>query len=1821
MSNGLRTTGLDYGDLVEVIGHYPKDGVGPLTTGRCTFQQFQSLLLGSTALVGMRFIALEGRVGTAETTIATHTGQITALQSSQSVGYFVYDTLAQLNANLVPVANSRAEVTSDGNNNGYYVKVGATGTGSWSRKSTDTFTGISQSVLTLKNLAAPATEYFGGLPIALDWGGVLGVVRTAYIPQQFYSASLKGGQVGPLTIGTQSTRVLGTYEIQIGTGGLYKVMLDRTTGVVTAYLSTALPALNDDMVNLFDVRATGLVSNARYPVVPLEGRGGFFLYRPIVIETDASGNPLICIGGSAWNSGYASAVRSVSSGTFEIEFTGFAPAGTAFVLWYDLAAAVRGVTPWKIAQGSSFPDSPLCRPILSKASATAPYQNHTGAPLLGVVSGGSVPNETRIGKNALELADILYPGNTYTTTATTIASVTLGLTRGIASTTGLPLYGNRLADRTPGRWVFVRVYLESDQDNDFGVPRAYFATESLTGNLSNALTLERQYSARLASFIGVFQVPVPDPTYGAYTGLIAGHFTPGRTITPCGLQISSGHRTRDIWITRDDYPDDGQSSQSVTAKTIATVNRTLEDVTGEIVHGPTLYMVQGRPLSLYFANLMAKRTNNANLKLSLEPRVPLNGDYPAPVAGRDHITLVGGQVAASSCLVDRSVSDRASDNRTRLDLNVLTALPGNLNGLTRKIMYGPGDSTFEFVGGPLACQREAARLGMTLVPVGSVDISQNDASFGSGAIKGEGRGSREWGSYTGARMNSDGYPCLPFPDSYINTYNGLTTLQKRGYNPYLRLATSTDISANPAKCFTNVQDGQKYIFDFAFGLARLGLDNPDIVVIGLGTNNILHFRLPADNADVIAGLSNLIPSIRSIASSPTVILATSPNSRSADGDLLWPDRVILRKLQADYIAGLSTAEQAKVKLFDGAAYVAAEGGAFGYGSTVDNGYGSKATTTSNSVHYEREAPESYGRALFAMIGCLATGAGAAEAPGPSLVSFGTKMVLSDNDALYGLTRGLYFPRAMTVRGPGGSLTSFTVGTESTRIPGYTEVAVPDATSIFRVFVNRASGALSISAQNAPSALSDNLLPLLDVQGDAIFNNRVPFRKLQDQDGLLHFYRPLVLEEGHLLLQPQMRGATPLYNTLRPVPNTGPDKGNIPLQFEKEIVIAAGGTPQEYVLDHVAAAKGLDPFVLVTFPRQPDGVTMSRIASALQATGPVAFHDGVSVIGAVPGGSVPNIANLGQNGVTLADITAGGFSPADFTNPELVAAGFTKGFTSSATSAFYGKIISGLKRGEYRFVRFVVETDVDYNFPSMSMAYVDSTNLGRHAVFPVMESLLSPRSAIYSANLLLPITSTFTIKGIWVGASNFGGRAVIVGGLQIGASSRLPLYVMRKDFPPSIAEVGDVTYDLPTISQLAGKATGHTIIYPKRMYLVEGQKQTLYGDGLLTVRSDQQDPKFALEPRGILFTNDKPTPVEFKESTILIGGQLPAKINIMVRNRVTPDSGIRGLMPVDVLTASMAAVSGKTITAFICGDSVTEYAGWPLACRRELIRLGATFKTIGTVPLEESDDITGVEFTIPGEARASRTSTNFSYEADPSNSVVCEPFPDSYIATYLSLPKAGLETDNIKRKWNPMLRTATGADPSANIRQGQILDFANYMTRFNAYYNANGMSSQVMAQPMINAMDIGSNDYLKYSAADWLTRWTFVKNAHRDWAARSLAAWPTTKVVFMVNPLGRNGQGDDDFPKAQQLAYLIASVVDEFKNIKDGNGNPMVLWVTAMPHCSTMIGLKPLDPISVDAITGFTESGQRDATHVEGLAKEQQGILMAHVFACIAAGVA
>lgn len=187
--------------------------------------------------------------------------------------------------------------------------------------------------------------------------------------------------------------------------------------------------------------------------------------------------------------------------------------------------------------------------------------------------------------------------------------------------------------------------------------------------------------------------------------------------------------------------------------------------------------------------------------------------------------------------------------------------------------------------------RKLSEYGVTTTCIGTMNNS---------GYKGEGREGWTYSNYVGRnnKFLNDGLAITPLTskaDGSLKT------------NPFIRLATDTDKANHPDWCFRNTgakwelsysedtdKTGDFYIFDYANYLSVQGLDTPDIITIGLSTNDISTHGSSKDIVSCTEGLNIMIQQIKSalpnvkIGIIPTPVCRVHPdNVNRRKRDILW----------------------------------------------------------------------------------------------------------------------------------------------------------------------------------------------------------------------------------------------------------------------------------------------------------------------------------------------------------------------------------------------------------------------------------------------------------------------------------------------------------------------------------------------------------------------------------------------------------------------------------------------------------------------------------------------------------------------------------------------------------------------------------------------------------------------------------------------------------------------------------------------------------------------------------------------------------------------
>lgn len=290
------------------------------------------------------------------------------------------------------------------------------------------------------------------------------------------------------------------------------------------------------------------------------------------------------------------------------------------------------------------------------------------------------------------------------------------------------------------------------------------------------------------------------------------------------------------------------------------------------IFGSLLCGVEGVETHLYLRNMMVRRSDEPRVRGVFSSNGETDGSRQTYVrVSDDDLVLELSRSGATAQLMLRSAGD-VSGLRNQTTLTVAVAPTGASASATILMI---GDSITNRGQAALVRDRLTA-WGVTPSMIGTINgaLPESGQVTGEGGAPGEGREGWEFGDYTGAILDR---ALIVSPGSEAD-YLALPKDTRREYNPFLRAATGGDAPAV-------VRNG--YVFDFAYYLSRFSLAAPDIVLIGLGTNDIRDRNGAALIDAVTDGMAIMHTQIRASASSARIFFWFPPSARSPGRDALW----------------------------------------------------------------------------------------------------------------------------------------------------------------------------------------------------------------------------------------------------------------------------------------------------------------------------------------------------------------------------------------------------------------------------------------------------------------------------------------------------------------------------------------------------------------------------------------------------------------------------------------------------------------------------------------------------------------------------------------------------------------------------------------------------------------------------------------------------------------------------------------------------------------------------------------------------------------------
>lgn len=465
-----------------------------------------------------------------------------------------------------------------------------------------------------------------------------------------------------------------------------------------------------------------------------------------------------------------------------------------------------------------------------------------------------------------------------------------GIYQGWRHSSGQVFFGGQIRRPIVNQRFFARVFCLTDKDNDFPPIAIYVrgVTEGQT-NPRNFMVMEKQYGPRVASFIRSIDTLSTDLNSTALC-VQAEPSTNRPGIVLAGFQYCTGWE-RNLWCMRSDNPWHAGEENDRLHMVGATKQH-------EILHGPLVCLIEGRPQALYPGSLTVNRDAVAPVTTFEADGGDDHAGTPYVVTSRDTVPLDPARLRNGQPV--RIITTRAhpfADQRQWIDATIKITTRAALAGKAPKILL-MGDSFIQSYVFKTVLQALVAA-GASPTQIGTMYGS----TFG-GLYRREGRSGSSFGDWINARTD------FLQPVTDVAAYNTApdtgSTTAKNKLNPFV-------FNSSGAGSY----NGQK--FDFGRYLSTYGVAQPDVVVINLGINDMSDF----DTADALAtfvktALGIMVPSIRAAGDGTTRVLLTAVNTGwSNEQNQLWEDKFArgIVKAQMGYVRGLADPKVRFVPVF------------------------------------------------------------------------------------------------------------------------------------------------------------------------------------------------------------------------------------------------------------------------------------------------------------------------------------------------------------------------------------------------------------------------------------------------------------------------------------------------------------------------------------------------------------------------------------------------------------------------------------------------------------------------------------------------------------------------------------------------------------------------------------------------------------------------------------------------------------------------------------------------------------------------------------------
>lgn len=320
------------------------------------------------------------------------------------------------------------------------------------------------------------------------------------------------------------------------------------------------------------------------------------------------------------------------------------------------------------------------------------------------------------------------------------------------------------------------------------------------------------------------------------------------------------------------------------------------------------------------------------------------------------------------------------------------------------------------------------------------------------------------------------------------------------------------------------------------------------------------------------------------------------------------------------------------------------------------------------------------------------------------------------------------------------------------------------------------------------------------------------------------------------------------------------------------------------------------------------------------------------------------------------------------------------------------------------------------------------------------------------------------------------------------------------------------------------------LYSGDVFLVPGQKLTLYPRNLFRLRSDAAYAEVTFDSAGYVVSNRGDGELAIDADRCGSAGTLTiARRDLEDQTRLTI-----------ALTIRKALQAGQAPRVLMLGDSITNRQQ-ALLTQAKLQGLGISPIYLGTVPGSSSPTSTTNGDGPLGEAREGRAFADYVYSVLDGEAT---PLPIGQEIAYLAASKAE------KVSYNPFIRPATIDDPGSLVRNGYVFDFRFYLDRFS------------IPNPHVLWINLGENDIIENSSGAAAA--ASVADGLAIVLAQARAAVPAMKIGVALSGQPSTPDGEERWAKK---ALVLQTMIAAVRALND----PLIYLVPTWAHVSPAAG--------------------------------------------------